>query len=70
MRSTQELYDCDPSDFADMPYREALRYKLRKGRELFERLFLEDIEHERQFYVHKAIRHTEGLLRELEEKEP
>ena len=70
MRSTQELYDCDPSEFVDMPYCEALRYKLKKGRELFERLFLEDIEHERQFYVYKAIRHTEGLLREVEEKKP
>ena len=38
MRTTKYLYDSDVSEFADMKYRDAIRYKRDKAKALAERL--------------------------------
>jgi hypothetical protein len=78
MKTTRYLYDCEPQDFWDLPYGEALAYKHNKAKELLstlEDLLCEQLERtsyddtyklrERIFYVTKAMMHTKRLLDEL-----
>jgi len=70
MKSTIYLYGVQPEEFADMPYKEAIRFKHIKAKELHKKLFTSEIDDsKRQFYVFNAIKHTEQLLRELEGEE-
>ena len=66
--STIYLYNCEPSEFANLPYREALQYKLDKANELIYELTKPsyiDIDDERISAVLNAIKLCEGLLDEL-----
>ncbi len=67
MKSTEYLYDLNFESLSKMKYFDGLQYKLNCAKKLYASLYKNDIEHERQFYVHKAIKHTERLLREKEE---
>jgi hypothetical protein len=83
IHSTQYLYDVAPSAFKDLPYEDAIKFKLRAAKDLHNRLQLE-IEtqlnygtpyddtfelRERVHYVGKAIVFNEALLKELREKD-
>jgi len=41
MKSTQYLYDCDASEFMDLPYRDALKFKVDKCIKLMTKLRIE-----------------------------
>jgi len=70
MDTTRYLYGIDAKEFMYMPYHKALRYKLEKGKALYEKLYYSDTRpYEVALRLHrvfKAIRHNEKLLRELE----
>ncbi len=73
MKTTEYLYNCSPQDFADIPYREAIRIKRDKARALRDTLYQQinttsvpygeiyDLL-ERHYAVAKALKHNEALL--------
>lgn len=68
MKTTNYLYDIEPSILKGLEYETALKVKLNAGKDLLSRLVqvhydLRD--DERVYEVYKAIRHTEKLLEEL-----
>ena len=68
--STSYLYDCNPSVFIQMPYIDALKFKIKQAEQLLHRLFephhtLRD--HTRIQKVRKAIAFNEKLIREVKE---
>jgi len=69
MKTTQYLYDIDPSEFADMPYKDALAYKVEAGRKLISHLMYDFHYSERDDVrankVHAAIKFNNQLLKEL-----
>ena len=79
MLSTRYLYDCDPSEFRDLPYEQALRYKRTKAKELIDRLSREIVKArgkedyfllwKRQTDAIKARQWCDQMLRELEGEE-
>ena len=44
MKTTQELYDCHPSDFVGLGYIDAIKYKLDKAIKLHRKLLKEENE--------------------------
>lgn len=67
-RTTQYLYGVKPSQFKDMPYREALEFKLQNAKALIEMLHIPELgsrDEERIREVFDAIGLTEYLIREL-----
>lgn len=76
MKETEYLYDCDPEEFADLPYREALRFKLERAKTLSVRLDAQIRQAKdwtdafplraRYHHVRGAILHNEALIEELE----
>jgi len=79
MRSTVYLYGIQPEEFIHLNYIDAIRYKLSKGTELYEKLYTlenqgyangstyDDLKElrERSKAVYKAIEHNRKLLREV-----
>lgn len=68
--STDYLYDCEPSNFAYMPYTEALEYKIEQANVLLGRLLKphhSEREHARIQKATKAINHNKELLNELKD---
>ena len=74
--TTQYLYRCDPKDFMDLKYIEALNYKIDKAKEVMNTLREEsrnipwnDVEHDirinHYLIVEKAKLFNEDLLEEL-----
>ena len=71
MNSTSYLYDCNPNDFAYMPYVEALEYKITQADGLLSRLLVpnhQDRDHVRLTKVQNAIKFNEKLLKEVKEQ--
>jgi len=70
MKSTQYLYGIDAVELENKFYKEALQYKLDAGRRLFRELYHKQDktkdEQDREFYVCKALEHTEKLIAEME----
>lgn len=67
-RTTQYLYDIEPTEISDMPYKEALKYKLSNAKELIHTLHMSEFDYrdeERIREVFDAIELTEYLIREL-----
>ena len=83
MKRTEYLYGISAKEFADMPYRDALKYKIQKAKELLRKVTLEADKYFREganydnmqqaFYrqreILEAIQFNEKLLKELEEKD-
>lgn len=70
MTETKYLYGINVTEFKTMPYDEAVRYKLKKGKELHRELYGKEETHEdrlRVFKVQNAIKHNERLIKEFEE---
>ena len=67
MKSTQYLYGLDPKDIAELPHLKALKLKRTSGKNLYIELYKSGEDDERRFYVEKALRHTEVLIKEIEE---
>ena len=69
MYSTNYLYDCEVSEFENLPYKEALIYKLEASNELFNTLYLDthfsSRDEERIDAVFKARSHVRKLLAEI-----
>lgn len=70
MKSTQHLYNCSPTEFADLPYREALVFKRDKAKErltelTYQHYSVRDDEHINA--VSKAHKLNINLLEELNE---
>ena len=79
--STRYLYGIDPAEFADLPYREALQYRIDAGRRHLDAVTKElnrafkdgatsldtfnALNYKQQLII-KAIEHNEALLEELE----
>jgi type III secretory pathway component EscV len=67
-KSTEYLYDTEATTFSDLPYTVALQYKVKKAKELLDRLLEEDFKQrddDRILAVHRAIKFNEALLEEL-----
>ena len=67
--STQYLYACEPTEFADLPYREALAYKIDKANLLLVSLTYvpwQTRDEERVGKVLDAIKLNKQLLKELQ----
>ena len=64
--STMYLYGVAPTTFKDMPYKDALQFKLEQAKKLYSKLYLNRGDEVRKHYVWKALTHTENLLQELE----
>ena len=75
MKTTEYLYDLNIDMLEQMKYFDALQYKANCARRLYNKLVAESKYdnsfelHERKFYVYKAWKHTEKLLRERDEQE-
>lgn len=73
MRTTEYLYNITPESLEYLYYYEALKYKHEHARLLYQDLYYTPKktweEHVRMFFVEKAIRHTEELIKEKEERE-
>jgi len=80
MITTQYLYDCNPEDFKDLPYKDAIKYKYNQAKMLGYRLYKELILkndntkesylnntelRKRLYMVNKAEKHNRILLDEL-----
>lgn len=65
MKSTVYLYNVEPSELSEMKYKDALEYKVKNGKILYNELWFSDRDPKRKFHVLKAVRHTEKLLFEL-----
>jgi len=68
MLTTEYLYGCQSTEFADLPYREALVYKLTKAKSLLYELVYTHYTIRDDFRIHdigKAISFNEKLLKEL-----
>jgi hypothetical protein len=66
--STSYLYDCNPADFAELPYKEALQFKLDKANKLIYTLMepnFMDRDDVRTKAVFAAAKFCKGLLDEL-----
>jgi hypothetical protein len=67
MTESEYLYGINVNEFLDMPYKQAIEYKLKTGRELHSELYGKEETHEdrvRIFKVYNAIRHNERLIKE------
>ncbi len=66
MMSTEFLYDVKPEELEPLKYFDALALKLVRGKELFRKLYMKELldDNHREFYVMKALKHTEDLLAE------
>ena len=66
-KSTEYLYVCKPCEFAELPYKRALEFKIKKGKHLLTELlnihFMQR-DDERIKAVIKAIEFNQFLLRE------
>ena len=74
MKTTQYLYGIEPVELENKFYLEALKYKLESGMKLHKEIYLSNSsygseEHNRLFYVQKAIAHTRKLINELEDNQ-
>ena len=73
MLGTQYLYGIHPAELENKFYYEALAYKLEYGMKLYKKLYYMTKrtfeQNARLFFVYKAVKHTEKLLREREERE-
>jgi len=70
MKTTTYLYDCEPSEFADMPYKKALQFKINKTKELVTKLLIipyKKRDNYRVNHVLEAQSFNEKLIKELEE---
>ncbi len=69
LTETEYLYGVKVIWFLFLPYKWAIKYKLKKSMELMRTLYFienKDFDDElRLFYVNKAIKHNEKLLREI-----
>ena len=69
MKATHYLYDCDPLEFSELPYKDALEYKRDKADALLHTITYQHYsvrDDERSNAVHKAAKHCRELLKELE----
>jgi hypothetical protein len=67
-KSTEYLYGIDSSKFSDLPYTVALQYKVKKAKELLDKLLEENFrqrDDDRVVAVYKAIKFNEALLLEI-----
>lgn len=68
--STQYLYDINPTILADIPYKQALEYKISSANVLLAKLLAPHYsvrDYERVIDVHRAIKFNQSLLSELKE---
>ena len=68
--STQYLYDMDPTILADMPYKQALEYKVSSANVLLAKLLAPHYsvrDYVRIADIHRAIKFNQSLLSELKE---
>jgi len=68
MKTTLYLYGIEPSEFADMHYNEALKYKVKCAKQLISSLYNEPFGHredKRIDDIFEAIEFNERLLKEL-----
>jgi len=68
--STEYLYGVEPKEFSDMIYKDAIKFKHEKAKEVYKTLYnIGPVKSEedalREFYVEKAIAHTKMLMDEL-----
>jgi hypothetical protein len=72
MKTTQYLYNVSPKEFAELPYHQALQYKIDKAKELIVTLLepsYQNRDDERIKAVFDAIKWNQKLLQELKEQE-
>lgn len=70
MTETEYLYGVQVKDFLYLPYKQAVEFKLEKGRELHRKLYGKEDTHEDRVRLHKvqkAIMHNEKLIKEWEQ---
>jgi len=69
MLKTKYLYDVDVTEFQDMPYKEALVFKLKAAKTLFDELYLiphfSERNESRVDAVYKALKFNRKLLAEI-----
>ena len=68
MLTTKYLYNCLPTEFMDLPYSEALQYKIDRADELVTELFKPHYmnrDNGRLRDVFAAVSHNENLLKEI-----
>jgi len=84
VKRTEYLYGCSPKEWADLPYKEALKKRIEKARELkaklVEKVYTtsqpkteEEYEEwsklsQREVAVQRAIEFNETLIKEIEDK--
>jgi len=69
MKTTLYLYDIEPTEFANMPYKQALEYKIKCAKQLILTLYDEPFgsrEDKRIDDIFEAIEFNEQLLKEIE----
>jgi hypothetical protein len=80
MKDTTYLYECKPSEFIDLPYKDAIEFKYQKAKKLYAKLEAEINENyakgepyknlhdlrNRFHQVHKAMAHNYNLITEME----
>ncbi len=70
MYSTSYLYGVEPSAFRNLPYEEAIRFKVDAAKTLFDELYLiphfSQRDEQHVDAVYKAWRHSRKLLAELD----
>lgn len=68
MNTTEYLYGIKPEVLSNMKYKEALEFKIQKGKEYIELLYKEPMETRDDRHIteiHKAMSFTKTLLEEL-----
>lgn len=72
MKKTEYLYDVHPKQFAELPYKDALTFKIQAATQLRGALLEADFwtrDDERLNSVIKAIKFNEALLEEINDKD-
>ena len=64
MKKTEYLFGIQPEELDGKEYWEALQYKLDNALILFKGLYVSKEDTDREFWVSKAMRHTQKLLNE------
>ena len=70
IKDTEYLYGADPIEFCNLPYKEALEYKIQSAKELLDRLLIPDYmnrDSERIRKVYNAINFTTQLINEIKD---
>ena len=69
MKKTEYLYGIKPEQLDGLEYWDALKLKKENAEILYEELYVTGIDKEREFWVYKALKHTEKLIGERDEQQ-